>query len=131
MMNRNEFFPSFPVDVRALWDINGKSFDYAEKAYRAWLEAAGEMQTQAIAFLNDRLVKDSEAITRLGRCRSPAEVLSVQADYAGHVFADLVNESQKIAASFGKFARAGAVAAPTHESKEAPVRRPVHRAAAH
>jgi len=131
MMNRNEFFSSFPVDVRALWDINGKSFDYAEKAYRAWLEAAGEMQTQAIAFLNDRLAKDSEAITRLGRCRSPAEVLSVQADYAGHVFADLVNESQKIAASFGKFARVGAAAAPTHESKEAPVRRAVHRAAAH
>jgi hypothetical protein len=127
MMNRNEFFPSFPVDVRALWDINGKSLEYAEKAYRAWLDAAGEMQTEAIAFFNERLAKDSEAITRLGRCRSPAEVLSVQAEYAGHVFADLVNESQKIAASFGRFARAGALTEPATESKETSVRRPSHR----
>jgi hypothetical protein len=131
MMKQNEFFPAFPVDARTLWDINGKSLDYAEKAYRAWLDAAGEMQTQAIAFFNDRLAKDSEAITRLGRCRSPAEVLSVQAEYAGHVFADLVNESQRMAASFGKIARVGALAGPAHESKEAPARRPAHRPATH
>ncbi|HTP45748.1 MAG TPA: phasin family protein [Casimicrobiaceae bacterium] len=131
MMNRNEFFPSFPVDVRALWDINGKSVDYAEKAYRAWLEAAGEMQAQAIAFFNERLARDSEAVTRLGRCKSPAEVLTVQAEYAGHVFADFVNESQRIAASLGKIARAGALAEPAYESREASTKRPAHRPAAH
>ena len=107
MTNPNEFFSSVPVDVRALWDINGTSFGYAEKAYRTWLEAAGEMQKQAIAFLNDRLEKDTAAVTRLGQCRTPVEVLSVQAEYAGNIFADLVSESQKMAEYLGKAAKLG------------------------
>jgi hypothetical protein len=131
MTNPSEFFPSFPVDVRAFWDMNGKSFDYAEKAYRAWLEAAGEMQSEAIAFLNDRLAKDSATMVRLGRCKSPLEVLNVQAEYAGHAFADLVNESQKIAASFSKVARIGALTDPTHATSETAQKRPAHRHAAH
>jgi hypothetical protein len=130
MTNPNEFFSSFPVDVRALWNINGKSFDYAEKTYRTWLEAAGEMQRQAIAYLNDRLEKDSAAVTRLGQCRTPVEVLSVQADYAGNVFADLISESQKMAAYFGN-ATFGASTELAHAGKEAVHKRPAHRPADH
>ena len=129
MMKQNEFFSAFPVDVRALWDVNGKSFDYAEKAYRAWLEAAGEMRSEAIAFLNERLAKDSAAIARLGQCKSPMEAWNVQADYAGHAFADLVNESQKLAACFVKAAQATGLPEPAPASKEAGHKRVPHRSA--
>ena len=131
MMNQNEFFSSFPVDVRALWDINGKSLDYAEKAYRAWLEAAGEVRGRAIAFFNERLAKDSAAIARLGQCKSPIEALNVQADYAGHAFADLVNESQKLAACFAKAARASGLPEAAHMSRVAAHKRAPHRPAQH
>lgn len=132
MTNPNEFFSSVPVDVRALWGINGKSFGYAENAYRTWLEAAGEMQKQAIAFLNDRLEKDTAAVTRLGQCRTPVEVLSVQADYAGSMFADLISESQKMAAYFGKAAKLGEPSAPSaRAARERVDKRQAHRPATH
>ena len=131
MMKQYGFFPSFPVDVSALWGANGKSVDYAGKTYRAWLEAAGAMQTQAIAFFNQRLAKDSAAVARLGQCRSPTEVMSVQAEYLRHAFADFVDESQKMAASFGKVASAGGLAVPGYEPRESPTKRPVHRHTAH
>ena len=129
MTKPNEFFPSFPVDVRALWDVNGKSLDYAEKAYRAWLDAAGEMQSQAIAFLNDRLEKDTASVTRLGRCRTPVEVMSVQAEYAGNMFADLINESQKMAEYFGKAAKFGAPK--EYAQKETAHKHQAHRPGTH
>jgi hypothetical protein len=131
MTNPNELFPSFPVDVRALWDVNGKSFDYADKAYRAWLDAAGEMQSQAIAFLHDRLTKDSAAVTRLGQCRTPVEVLSVQAEYAGNMFADLISESQKIAAYLGKAATISARGGAAHGQRQTEHKRPAHRPSTH
>ena len=131
MTSQTKFFPTFPVDVRALWDINGKSLDYAEKAYRAWLDAAGEMQNEAIDFLNSRLAKDSAAIARLGQCKTPVEVFNVQADYAGHAFADFVTEGQKIVAYFGNAATEGLTSAPAEEpvskAKAASHRRPAHR----
>ena len=115
MTSPTEFFP-FPVDMRALWDPNGKSIDYAERAYRAWLDAAGEMQYQAVEFLNDRLTKDSEAMERLGRCKTPVEAFNVQADYAGHALADFMLEGQKVIACFGKAAKVGMMLnAPTEE----------------
>lgn len=132
MTNPNEFFPSFPVDMRALWDMNGKSFDYADRAYRTWLEAAGEMQNQALAFLNVRLEKNTAAVTRLGQCKTPVEVLSVQAEYAGNMFADLVSESQKMAAYFGKAAKFGVPgAASAHSERKTEHRRQPHRPATH
>ena len=130
-MKQYGFFPSFPVDVRSLWDVNGKSLDYAGKSYRAWLEAASAMQTQTIAFLNDRLVKDSAAIARLGQCKSPTEIMNVQAEYVRHAFADFVDESQKMAASFGKIASASALAAPAYERQDTSPKRPAHRHTAH
>lgn len=121
MTTQTEFFP-FPVDVRALWDPNGKSVNYAERTYRAWLDAAGQMQSQAMEFLNERMEKDSEAIARLGRCKTPIEALNVQADYAGHAFADLVQEGQKMIACFGKAAKVGMML-------EGPAEEPVARSA--
>ena len=136
MTNQTRFFPAFPVDMRTLWDMNGVSLDYAERAYRAWLDAAGEMQNEAIDFLNSRLAKDSDVIARLGQCKTPVEVFGVQADYAGHAFADFVNEGQKIAVWFGNAAREGMPSGPTEEpgSKATEARshkRSVRRATGH
>jgi Phasin protein len=132
MTRQNEFFTAFPVDARVLWDMNGKSLDYAEKAYRMWLQAAGEMQGNAMAFLHGRLEKDVAAMTRCGRCKTPAELLNVQADYAGHMFADLVSEGQKIVACLNKAVLSGA----SGEAAELPAggkaaRHSTHRAAGH
>lgn len=115
MTSQTEFFSAFPVDVRALWDMNGKSLDYADKIYRAWLNAAGEVQSEAMEFINNRFEKDSAVIARLGQCKTPVEIFGVQADYAGHAFADFVREGQKIAACLGNAAREGILSGPAEE----------------
>jgi hypothetical protein len=132
MMTETTFFPPFPVDVRSLWDINGKS---AETTYRAWLETVGQMQTETIQFLNIRIAKNAALLARLGQCRTPADVFNVQADYASHAFIDFVNEGQKVAARFEKVAAQGMFAQPiesTPKSSEggSPKRRG-HRSGTH
>jgi hypothetical protein len=128
-------FPPFPMDARTFWEMNGKSLEYAEKAYRAWLEAAGEMQSEAIDFLNSRLAKDSAMIVRLGRCKTPVEALNLHAEYAGNTFYDLVNEGQKIVAQFGKVAAKGFLVEtegePSRSGEARSHRRRAHRAGTH
>jgi len=134
MANRTDLFTSFPFDVRMLWDINGKSFNYAEKAYRAWLDAAGEIQSEAVGFLNDRFAKDSAAIARLGQCRTPADVINAQAEYAQHALEDFMSEGQKIAACLGNAAKKSVFAGLATEATEptpASHRRAGHRSSAH
>jgi Phasin protein len=103
MTRHIESIPSL-FDARTLCGMKPESFDYAERAYRTWCETAGEIQSHATQFLNNRLAKDSAAIARFGRCRSPVEAFNAQIDYASNAFADLVDEGQKVAAYFGKMA---------------------------
>jgi hypothetical protein len=134
MPNRTDPFSAFPFDVRMLWDINGKSLDYAEKAYRAWLDAAGEIQSEAVGFMNSRFAKDSAAIARLGQCQTPAEVLNAQGEYAQQALADFMSGSQKIAACLGNAARKSvfpSLAAEETEAQRPPHRRSGHRASTH
>lgn len=105
MTKQTGFFPSLPADMGTWWDIKGGNFDYAEKAYRAWLEGAEEIQNHAIEFFRARLQKDSAAASELGQCKSAAEAFDLQMTYAGNALADFVDEGQKMAMVLGKVAR--------------------------
>lgn len=132
--DRTDLFAAFPFDVRMLWDVNGKSLNYAEKAYRAWLDAAGEIQTEAFGFMNSRFAKDSAALARLGQCQSPAEMVNVQAEYTQGALADFMSESQKIAACLGNAAKKSvfpSLAAEPKEPQRTAHRRGGHRPGAH
>ncbi len=134
MTERTDFFSAFPADLRALWDVNGTSLNYAEKAYRAWVEAASEIQSETIGFMNNRFAKDSAALARLGECKTPVEVLNAQTEYAQHALADFMGEGQKIVACLGNAARRTVFAGSATESKEpepASHRRPGHRTRGH
>lgn len=132
MMTETTFFPPFPVDIRSLWDMNGRS---AEKAYRVWLETVGQMQSETIQFLNNRIAKDAALMSRLGQCRTPVEVFNVQIDYASHALADCVNEGQKVAARLEKAAAQGMFAqpieAPSKGSEGGSHKRRGHRTGTH
>lgn len=101
-----DFFASFPPDVRSLWG-NAGGFDYAEKAYRAWFEAAGRIQGDAVRFMRHRLEKDQAAFAELGKCQTAVDAFNVQFAYARDTFADYVSEGQKLAAMIGDVAREG------------------------
>jgi phasin protein len=105
MTNYTDFVSPFSFDMRNLWNTNGKSFNYAENAYRAWLAAAGEIQTDAVGFMNNYFAKYSAAVARIGQCKTPSEVLHAQTEYAQSALADLMSEGQKIAARFSNVAQ--------------------------
>jgi hypothetical protein len=119
MTKQIELIPSF-FDARTLCGINPESFDYAERAYKTWCETAGELQSHATQFVNNRLAKDSAAIARFGQCRTPVEVFNVQIDYASNAFADLVDEGQKVVAYFGNMARDRMLNGPTDQPGSVP-----------
>jgi hypothetical protein len=97
-MASTTFSSQFPFDLASLWDSSANPLDYAQSAYKAWVDASAEMQNHSVEFLNSRLATDSAAIAKFVQCRTPLEILGVQADYARQVFAELVAETQKIAA---------------------------------
>ena len=78
MTKRYETANGTPVDLRVLWDMNGTSFELAEKAYRAWVAGAGRIQNETIGFLNGRFEKNLETARVLSNCKSASEYLEVQ-----------------------------------------------------
>lgn len=94
MTKQTELIPPF-LDVRTLFGVNAESLDYAERAYRTWCATAGDIQSHATQFLNNRLAKDSVAIAQFGQCRTPVEVFNAQVNYASNAFADLVEKARR------------------------------------
>ena len=85
-----------PFDVRAMWDVNSGMLGSGDKAYRAWLDGASRMQSEATAFWNGRLGKDVEVLSALGQCANPGEALEVQMKYARDAMADYYEEGQRM-----------------------------------
>ena len=131
MESPTEMLSPFPVDARALLDMGGESLDYAKRAYKTWLDAAGEVQSEAIEFLNNRLAKDSAVVARFGRCKTPVEVLNLQAEYAGDALADFLDEGQKIVDRLGKAASVGIFSARGDEPDSKCAEAPSHKRSAH
>jgi hypothetical protein len=96
MRHAKEAAAANPFDVRALWKIKGTPLDQADTAYRAWLDGATRMQTEAAAFWNDRLGKDVEALGALSKCTNPGEAFEIEMRYARDAMADYVTEGQRM-----------------------------------
>jgi hypothetical protein len=98
MTKRHEATGDIPMDVRALWGMNnGSSLEFAEKAYRAWLNGAGRIQNETIGFLNGRIEKNLAAARELTSCKTATEYFDVQAKYADAAVSDWIAQSQKMA----------------------------------
>jgi len=85
-----------------VYGLDSPSLDYAEKVCRAWYASAGKLQDHAAKFLNNRLAGDSAALATFGQCRTPLELFNAQVEYAQRAFADIVDESQKVAEFLGE-----------------------------
>ena len=119
MTKQSELIPS-SLDVRTLWGINPESLGYAERAYRTWCETAGDIQSRATQFLNNRFQKDYAAIARLGQCKTPVEMFTAQVDYASKAFADLVDEGQQVVAYLSNMATQGILNGPVAQLASLP-----------
>ncbi len=63
-------------------------------SWSSWLQDAGRMQSEAARFFNKRIERDATYLTRLARCRSPWEFVTLQTELLGALAADYMGEGQ-------------------------------------
>jgi hypothetical protein len=85
-----------PADVRALWGLNGESLEYAERAYRSWLQGAESVQAKAMSYWSAELQKGIDAMNEIAKCQTAAEAFGIQTRYATEAMQDFIAESQKV-----------------------------------
>ena len=85
-----------PMDVYGMLGVQAPPFDFAEKAFRAWLEGAQSMQAEATEFVSARAGKDMAALSEWTRCTTPTNALEMQARYASEAMSDYVTGSQRM-----------------------------------
>jgi hypothetical protein len=94
-----------PFDVRVLWDINGRSLEFAETTYRAWLEGTRRMQNEAMDFWRASAAKNSAAASDIAKCTTAAEAFEMQSKCVQENFTDLLGEGRRMADMFGELVR--------------------------
>jgi hypothetical protein len=95
MANRTDTH-SAPSDVRALWDIDGETLDYAERAYRSWMEGAESVQSKAMSYWSAEMQKGIDAMNEIAKCHTAAEAFGIQARYATEAMQDFFEEGRKV-----------------------------------
>jgi hypothetical protein len=85
-----------PMDFYTLMGVQPPPFGLVEETYRAWLDGARVMQSEATEFVNARAGKDMAALSEWTRCTTPTDALELQARYASEALADYVAGSQRI-----------------------------------
>lgn len=98
MANQSASTASNPFDIRAFFDVNGHSVDFAEKTYRAWLDVVGRAQNETVRFLKDRAAEDFATVGSLARCTTVSQFVDLQTQYATKAVSDFVSEGQKLGA---------------------------------
>jgi len=85
-----------PMDAYGLPGMQPMPFEFAEKAYRAWLDSAQSVQAEAAEFVSARAGKDIAVFSEFARCTTPTDALEIQARYASEVMSDYVAQSQRM-----------------------------------
>jgi hypothetical protein len=104
--------------------MSGRSFEMAERACRAWMGGAMQMQNEALDFMRASAGRNVTAASEIAQCTSPAEVFGLQSRYAQESVAEWLDEGRKMAEMVGAMwqenmamlDQAGAV----HEGKTTP-----------
>ena len=85
-----------PADVRPLWAFNDETLDYAERAYRSWLQGAESAQAKALSYWSTELQKGIDAMNEIAKCQSAAEAFGIQTRYATEAMQDFFTESRRV-----------------------------------
>jgi hypothetical protein len=120
--------------VQPLWAWNDETMQFAERAYRSWLQGAETFQTQALEFWNAELHKSIEAMNEIANCQTAAEAFGVQTRYATEAVQGFFAEGQKVIDQLAGFTntpwattalvpRHGAADTDSHAGKARPTRR--------
>lgn len=89
----------------AIWGMAPPAIDAMAKTYTMWLNQANRLRDEAMRFAQERINKEIEAATQLGRCTNPSDAFAVQADFANTMAADYLTESKRMVELVGDLAK--------------------------
>lgn len=92
-------------DVQPLWAWNDETVQFAERAYRSWLQGAETFQTQALDFWNTELQKGIDAMNEMAKCQTAVEAIEVQTRYATEAMQGFIAEGQKVIDQLASFTK--------------------------
>ena len=102
MTRKAEALPTPPAfDAQGLWDMSGRSFEMAERACRAWMGGAMQMQNEALDFMRASAGRNVTAASEIAHCTNPAEAFGLQSRYAQQSMAEWLAEGRKMAEMMG------------------------------
>ncbi len=82
--------PPTPEEVRSATE---QTFTPLLRSYNVWLDSAAKVQAESLRFILDRVRKDLEMPARLAECKSPVDMLEVQAKFASTMVSDYLTET--------------------------------------
>ena len=88
-------------DAQGLWDMSGRSFEMAERACRAWMGSAMQMQNEALDFMRESAGRNVTAASEIAHCTSAAEAFGLQSRYAQESITEWLDEGRKMAEMAG------------------------------
>jgi hypothetical protein len=92
-------------DVHALWAWNDGTMQFAERAYRSWMQGAETIQSHALDYWSTELQKSIEVMNEMAKCQTAAEAFGVQTRYATEAMQGFIAEGQKVIDQFANFTR--------------------------
>src|SRR5690348_618502 len=95
MANRTDTH-SATANAGLMGSLTGESLDYAERAYRSWLQGAESVQAKAMTYWTTEVQKGIDAMSQIAKCETAAEAFGVQTRYATEAIQDFLVESGKV-----------------------------------
>ena len=112
MTKHTSAFASFPEAVQAFWKFNEPPANPALGNYSAWLKDCGRLQDESLRFLGARVSSQFQAAAALAACKTPAEALGLQMQYANATVSDYMIEGKKMVELCRSIAAPGASTQP-------------------
>jgi len=102
MTRKAEALPTPPAfDAQGLWDMSGRSFEMAERACRAWMGGAMQIQNEALDFMRASAGRNVTAASEIAHCTNAAEAFGLQSRYAQESVAEWLDEGRKMGEMMG------------------------------
>lgn len=100
-MNRYAGTPSIPHTLGALSPSSFQASAWSSRLFSDWLQDAGGLQKQLLAFCSQRMDKDAAALAQLAECTSPGAWLDLQAELLADMVADYAMFGQRALSLLG------------------------------
>ncbi len=86
--------PAEPMASMPWW--NAGSYGTFVDAFGKWMRNAARIQEESMRFAHARTQRNVEAATGFAACRTPADLMAMQSQYASEMMSDYLGEGRRV-----------------------------------